>query len=125
LDDIEVEWCLKSRAIWLNKGDENTKFHAFAKCSTIKLMERGHLCLFFQGLGRTREKPLPTLFKAIKSQYCRHYKAGSSFPRFVDEEGIDLFGKLKPELKEMLHNFQKDKILARMGGLCRILFGVL
>jgi hypothetical protein len=32
LADKEATWRLKSRAIWLENGDENTKFfHAFAK----------------------------------------------------------------------------------------------
>jgi hypothetical protein len=32
LEAQEVEWNLKSRATWLDKGDDNTKlFHAYAK----------------------------------------------------------------------------------------------
>jgi hypothetical protein len=120
LDDKEVEWHLKSRAIWLDKGDENTKKnHAFAKgrkaINTIwKLQGQGDSpATSFEDLAHLGITHFKTLFKVDPRENITDIiKSVLYFPKFVDEDGNrDLFVEFtEGELKETIHSFQKDKI---------------
>jgi hypothetical protein len=70
LADKEATWRLKSRAIWLENGDENTKFfHAFAKgwkaANAIWSLkdQEDRPVISFKGLENLGKKHFQTLFK--------------------------------------------------------------
>lgn len=119
LDDHEDEWCLKSRAIWLAKGDENTKFfHTYAKGRKVsnilwKLKGQGDTFVSsFEGLVEMGKNHFQTLFKVdLRDSSADSIRLTLHFPRFVDEKGnIDIFIEFtEEELKETLHNLQKYK----------------
>jgi hypothetical protein len=69
--DKEESWRLKSRATWLESGDENTKlFQSFAKgrrcANTIWHLrdQGGNLETTFDGMSRLGKKHFQELFKA-------------------------------------------------------------
>jgi hypothetical protein len=115
LIDQEVAWRLKGRAIWLDKGDENTKkIQAYAKGrkdSNIiwKLKDQeGHEVSSFEGLSYMRNNHFPSLFKAEQRvNIVDIVHLALFFPRFVDEDGNrDLFVEVtEAELQETLHSF--------------------
>jgi hypothetical protein len=120
LDEKEVDWRLKSRAIWLDKGDENTKFfHAFVKgrkeINTIwKLQGQGDSpATSFEDLAQLGITHFKSLFKADpRESIADIIKSTLYFPSFVDEDvNKDLFVEVtEKELKETIQSFQKDKI---------------
>jgi hypothetical protein len=71
LDEKKSLWRLKSRAIWVTCGDENTKnFHSFAKgqkmTNTIRGLDQGdgQLVNTFYGIESLRISHFKSLFKA-------------------------------------------------------------
>jgi hypothetical protein len=70
LADKEATWRLKSRAVWLENGDENTKFfHAYAKgrkeANTIWSLkdQEDRPVTTFEGLANMGKNHFQTLFK--------------------------------------------------------------
>jgi hypothetical protein len=124
--DQEATWRLKSRAIWLENGDENTKFfHAFAKgrkvANTIWSLkdQEDRSVTSFEGLANMGKRHFQSLFKADgRENIADIIKMALYFPSFVDEEGNrDLFAEVtEAELKDTLQSFQKDKIQVQMDG---------
>jgi hypothetical protein len=117
--DQEATWRLKSRAIWLENGDENTKFfHAYAKgrkaANTIWSLkdQEGRSVTSFEGLANMGKIHFQSLFKADRRvNIVDIIRLDLYFPSFVNEEGNqDLFAEVtEVELKETLQSFQKDK----------------
>eukprot|EP00253_Pinus_taeda_P019311 PITA_19311 len=117
--DREEEWRLKSRAIWLRAGEENTNFfHNYAKGwkneNTIwKLKDLdGSEATSFEALssmGKTHFQNLfteqggITLAEVIRTTQC--------FPRFVEEEEAeDLIREVtKEEVESIVKSMAKDK----------------
>jgi hypothetical protein len=120
LKEKEESWRLKSIAIWLASGDENTKFfQAFAKgrrcANTIWHLrdQEGNLENSFEGMARLGKNHFQELFRAENQATIEEVvQMAQLFPRFVDEEDNRLLMEevLEEELKEVLHSFQKDKI---------------
>jgi hypothetical protein len=119
LADQEATQRLKSRAIWLSNGDENTKlFHAFSKgqkaTNTIWSLkdQEDILVTSFKGIENLGKRHFQTLFKEDRrANIVDIIKMALHFPRFVDEEGNrDLYAEVtETELKDTLQSFQKDK----------------
>ena len=92
MSDREEVWRLKSRAIWLSSGDENTKlFHAYAKGrkshNTIWEMndDRGHKASSFDELSSMGFNHFKSIFSAQQvSSIGEIIKIAGFFPRFVD-----------------------------------------
>jgi hypothetical protein len=120
LEAREAEWRLKSWAIWLDKGDDNTKFfQAYAKgrkmANTIWSLKdpEGRKISSFEGMGRIGKEYFQSLFKVDQRvSMVDIVRMDLFFPRFVGEdENKSLIEEVtEEELKEVLHNFQKDKI---------------
>jgi hypothetical protein len=119
LDEKEALWRQKIRAIWLGKGDENTKFfHAYAmgrKAMNIiwhlQDNQRAEIS-YFDGLANFGKTHFQSLFKAREgSNLVDIVRMALFFPRFVDDEdNRDLYAEVfEDELKWILHTFQKDK----------------
>jgi hypothetical protein len=87
-------WRLKSRAIWLSCGDENTKFfQAYAKgrklANTIWGLRKreGEVVTSFEGLASLGIEHFSDLFKAQEgSSIAEIVQVARLFPRFVEEE---------------------------------------
>ena len=114
----EEAWRLKSRAIWLECGDDNTKkFHAYAQgrkvANTIwSLQDEEGTHVAFEDKARCGVNHFQKLFKAPPQGSIEDViRLSQMFPRFVDEEeNRDLVKELtEEELKEVLGSFQKDK----------------
>jgi hypothetical protein len=94
LEEKEALWRLKSRAIWLSCGDENTKFfQAFSKgrkmANTIwGLRNRaGEVVSSFEGLAKLGTEHFSELFKVQEgSSIAEIVQVARLFPRFVEEE---------------------------------------
>jgi hypothetical protein len=110
LKEKEESWRLKSRAIWLASGDENTKFfQAFAKgrrnVNTIWQLKdlEGNLENTFEGMSRLGKKHFQNLFKAENQASIEEVvQMAQLFPRFVDEADNRLLMEevTEKELKE-------------------------
>jgi hypothetical protein len=110
---------LKSRAIWLKSGDENTKFfQAYAKgrkCSnTIWHLkdQDGNQENTFEGMSRIGKKYFQELFRAENQATIEEVvRMAQYFPRFAnDEDNRMLMEEVTiEELKEVMRSFQKDK----------------
>jgi hypothetical protein len=119
LKEKEETWRLKSRAIWLESGDENTKFfQAYAKgrknVNTIWHLkdQDGNLETSFEGMSLQGKNYFQNLFKADNQATIEEVvKVAQFFPRFVEEEENSFLMKeiTEKELLEVLHSFQKDK----------------
>ena len=115
----EETWRLKSRATWLECGDNNTKFlHAYARgrkaSNTIwsLLDDHGSLHDTFEGMASTGVEHFKSLFKALAQvSIAEVIRTAQLFPRFVEEDdNLSLMEEVtKGELKEVLQSFQKDK----------------
>ena len=115
----EEAWRLKSWAIWLECGDENTKFfHAYARGrraeNTIWCLRDGagleHFD--FDGKARCGVNHFENLFRApALASITEVIRVAQMFPRFAEEEENRRL--MRPvdeeELKEVLGSFQKDK----------------
>jgi hypothetical protein len=127
LKEKEESWRLKSRAIWLESGDENTKFfQAFAKgrknINTIWQLkdQAGNLETTFEGMSKLGKNYFQNLFKEETQVSIEEVvQVAQFFPRFVEEEDNRLLMEevTEKELLEVLHSFQKDKIPGQMDGL--------
>jgi len=119
LAEKEETWRLKSRAIWLKCGDENTKFfHAYARgrkaSNTIWNLkdEEGITHYNFEDKARCGVSHFQNLFRAPQqANIAEVIRVAQMFPRFVDEGGNRELMKAisEEELKEVLGSFQKDK----------------
>jgi hypothetical protein len=94
LKEKEETWRLKSRAIWLESGDENTKFfQAYAKgrknVNTIWHLkdQYGNLETSFEGMSLLGKNYFQNLFKVDNQATIEEVvKVAQFFPRFVEEE---------------------------------------
>ena len=112
-------WRLKSRAIWLQCGAENTKkFQAYAKgrkfSNSIWEMPsaEGEPVSNFDGLADMGVKYFGDLYSVQSgATIAEVIRVAQLFPRFVDEEeNRMLMGEVSmEELSGVLHSFQKDK----------------
>eukprot|EP00253_Pinus_taeda_P008946 PITA_08946 len=115
----EEEWRLKSRAIWLKAGDENTKFfHNYAKgrkiANTIwKLKDpEGRDVSSFEALSTMGKNHFKSLFSDPGGvSLAEIIRTAQSFPRFVErEEAEDLFQEVsKEEVESTIKSMAKDK----------------
>ena len=89
----EEAWRLKSRAIWLECGDDNTKkIHAYARgrkvANTIWSLqdEEGTSHVYFEEKARCGVNHFQHLFKApLQASIEEVIRLAQMFPRFVDE----------------------------------------
>jgi len=119
LKEKEETWRLKSRAIWLESGDENTKFfQAYAKgrkcVNTIWKLENqeGSMETSFEGMAKIGVSHFQNLFKASNVANIEEVvRMAQLFPSFVNEEDNQMLCAevSEEELKEALLSFQKDK----------------
>jgi len=119
LEEKEARWRLKSRAIWLKAGDENTKFfQAYAKgrrmINTIWELESvdGEQICTFEGLAAMGINHFESLFKAQEeSSIAEIVRVAGFFPRFVmEEDNRMLMGEIEEaELGRVLQSIQRDK----------------
>ena len=115
----EETWRLKSRAIWLMSGDDNSKFfHAYVKgrksANTIWSLrdDAGLEHTSFEDKARCGVAHFENLFKAPNhASIAEVIRMAQMFPRFVDEEGNRFLMRetSEEELKAVLQSFQKDK----------------
>jgi len=119
LQEKEETWRLKSRAVWLECGDENTKFfQAYAKgrkcANTIWKLEDpdGRVENSFEGMARIGVSHFQNLFKANTQATIEEVvRLAQMFPGFVNEEDNQKLNAevSEEELKETLSSFQKDR----------------
>eukprot|EP00253_Pinus_taeda_P002268 PITA_02268 len=117
--DKEEEWRLKSRAIWLKAGDENTKFfHNYVKgrknANTIwKLKDpEGREASSFEALSNMGKNHFKSLFSDPGGvSLAEIIRTAQYFPRFVEgEEAEDLFREVtKEEVESIIKSMAKDK----------------
>jgi hypothetical protein len=123
LEEKEALWRLKSRSIWLSCGDENTKFfQAYAKgrkmANTIWELKKGDgevetLLMASMGIEHFCD-----LFKVHEgSSIAEIVQVARLFPHFVEEEDNQslMAAVTEKELLEVIHYFQKGKILGPDG----------
>lgn len=125
LKDREELWRLKSRAIWLSSGDENTKFfHAYVKGRKVQNTiwelqdERGVKASSFEDLSAMGVRHFWKLFEAQEgTSIAEVIQLLRLFPRFVDQDGNDSLMKevSDSELLATLKSFQCDKSLGPDG----------
>ena len=112
-------WRLKSRATWLESGDENTKFfQAYAKgrkCTNAiwKLKYHdGKKEHTFEGMARIGKNFFQDLYKAEnKATIEEVIRVVQKFPGFTSEEDNKILMEqvTLEELKNVMNSFQKDK----------------
>ena len=117
--DKEETWRLKSRAIWLECGDENTNFfHSYARgrkaLNTIWSLEDrlGRSLETFEDMASLGVEHFQHLFQAPEgSQLVEIMHIAQVFPCFVGEEdNLSLMEEVtEEELKVALQSFQKDR----------------
>lgn len=122
---IEESICLRSRAIWLKAGDDNTRFfHNYAKCRKVQntiwnipLLEGG-VANSFNKLSHLGSSHFRNLYKQPPgSTIADIIKIVGHFPRFVNEEEAEvLYDLVTPgELESTLKWFKKEKSLGPDG----------
>ncbi len=110
----EESWRLKSRAIWLQAGDDNTKFFQnYAKgrknSNTIWEMKKanGELARSFEDLASLGVNYFKNLFKALEEvSIAKVIRVVQFFPRFIEEEGNDSI--MEPVSKEEVEDILKS-----------------
>eukprot|EP00253_Pinus_taeda_P030442 PITA_30442 len=117
--DKEEEWRLKSRAIWLKAGDENTKFfHNYAKgrknANTIwKLKDAdGKEHSSFEAVSNLGKSHFQSLFADPGgTSIAEIIRTAQAFPRFVEEEEAEnLYREVsKEEIENVIKSMPKDK----------------
>eukprot|EP01018_Ginkgo_biloba_P028285 Gb_00400 [translate_table: standard] len=115
----EVEWILKCRALWIEKGDENTIFfHNYAKyrkrVNSIWEMqkEEGETVRSFPDLAPMGVNHFKSIYKELeRANIAEILKLTSFFPSFLSEEDNELMMEevSKEELKTVIASFKKDK----------------
>ena len=115
LKEQEEVWRLKSRAIWLKSGDENTKkFQAYARgrkgANTIWELknEDGEKVTSFKNLADLGVNHFQNLYKALAgASLAEIIQIAQMFPRFVEEdENENLIEEVSmEELKEVILYF--------------------
>lgn len=115
----EETWRLKSRAIWLNAGDLNTKF--FHRYADSRRMHNAIWDLNDHGGRRIwgTDDLLGEATRHFHDYYCdpkntslaEQFKVIKEYPRmFNDEEGMDIFRDVTlQDVENTLHGFAKDK----------------
>ena len=121
----EDTWRLKSRATWLECGDDNTKFfRAYARgrkvVDTVRRLidDQGVSHDTFEGMDNTRVEQFKSLYKEpAQESIAEVIRVVELFPRFVEEEdNLALMEEVtEEELKGVLQSFQKDKSLGPYG----------
>eukprot|EP00253_Pinus_taeda_P033452 PITA_33452 len=117
--DKEEEWRLKSRAIWLKAGDENTSFfHNYSKgrksANTIWSLkdEEGRQISTFSGLSSLGQRHFQRLFSDPgEATIGEVIRTAQCFPRFVEEgEAEELSIPIsKEEVEAAMKIMAKDK----------------
>eukprot|EP00253_Pinus_taeda_P025512 PITA_25512 len=115
----EEEWRIKSRAIWLKAGDENTRFfHNFAKgrksANTIWRLkdEEGRDVSSFHELSGLGKRHFQNIFTDQREATITEvFKTVQSFPRFVEEDEAEdlLIPVTKEEVEVAMKLMGKDK----------------
>eukprot|EP00253_Pinus_taeda_P010845 PITA_10845 len=115
----EEEWRIKSRAIWLKYGDENTRFfHNFAKgrksANTIWRLKdvEGREVSSFPELSGLGKRHFQNIFADQgEATIAEVFSTVQSFPRFIEEdEAEDLtIPVTKEEIEEAMKLMGKDK----------------
>lgn len=117
----EENWCLRSRTIWIQSGDDNTKFHhQFANgqwaINTIWNLEDdfGHQVHSFNHLATLGNTHFNRLYKAPQdATLAEIIRVVGFFPKFVNQEDVE--NLVSPitmgELEGTLKWFKKDKSL--------------
>ena len=110
---------LKSRAIWMECGDDNTKyFQAFAKGwkqqNTIWELknENNETVNTFENLADTGKKYFENIFKeGQQTTIAEVIRISQYFPESISEEdNMELMEEVsEEEVKATLHSFQKEK----------------
>lgn len=123
--DKEEEWRLKSRAIWLKGGDENTKFfHNYAKgrksANTIWKMRGldGREVSSFEAISSLGKNHFQALFTAPGGiSLAEIIRTTQAFPRFVEEDDAELLFKAvdKEEVEWIIKAMPRDKSLGPDG----------
>jgi hypothetical protein len=121
----EKEWRLKSRALWLQVGDENTKFfHRYANCrkniNSVWKIDKGDgtWATNFKDMAFEGVNHFSSLFKEDTHATIEEViRLSNSFPSFINEEDNQALIKEvgKEELYQTLLSFQKDKSLGPDG----------
>ena len=111
-------WRLKSRAIWLECGDDNTKsFHDYARGRKASnsfwsfMDEHGATQSSFDEKDKIGVAHFENLFKASpQASIVEFIRVAQLVPKFVEEEyNLSLMEEVEEELKVARHSFQKDK----------------
>jgi hypothetical protein len=121
LEMEESTWRLRSRAIWIEKGDKNTKFfHKFAsqrRCQNtiwdIVDDEGNATNLQKNDIKEIAYKHFKSQFSAIEAEdTCNQIKVLKDVPRFFNDAESDEIGKpvTLEEVKEIVSRMPKDKI---------------
>eukprot|EP00253_Pinus_taeda_P001568 PITA_01568 len=115
----EEEWRLKSRAIWLKAGEENTSFfHNYAKgrksANTIwqLLTEEGREAKTFEALSSLGVNHFKSLFKDNgEITIAEVIQTAQSFHRYVEEEEADSLMEpvSKEEVEGVIKSMAKEK----------------
>eukprot|EP00253_Pinus_taeda_P002838 PITA_02838 len=121
----EEEWRLKSRAIWLKSGNENTGFfHNFAKgrksANTIWSLkdEEGRVVRTFSDLSGLGQRHFQRIFSDTgEATIAEVIRTAQCFPRFVKEDEADELSipVSKEEVEAAMKNMAKDKSPSRDG----------
>eukprot|EP00253_Pinus_taeda_P022728 PITA_22728 len=116
----EEEWRLKSRAIWLKAGDENTRFfHNYAKgrksTNTIWSLkdEEGRVVKSFSDLSSLGQRHFQRIFSdSGEATIAEVMRTTQCFPRFIEEvEAEDLSAPIsKEEVEAAMKSMGKEKI---------------
>eukprot|EP00253_Pinus_taeda_P010674 PITA_10674 len=115
----EEEWRLKSRAIWLKSGDENTSFfHNFAKGrkseNTIWSLkdEEGRVVKTFSDLSGLGQRHFQRIFSdSGEATIAEVMRTAQCFPRFIKEDEADELSipVSMEEVEATMKNMAKDK----------------
>lgn len=110
---------MRSRAIWLKKGDDNTKFyHKFVNgCKAINTIwklarEQGELVNTFPRLAVMATSHFRNIYKTPpNATLAEIMRTAQLFPRFVDqEEALELEKEVSVgEMESSLKWFRRDK----------------
>eukprot|EP00253_Pinus_taeda_P028429 PITA_28429 len=121
----EEEWRLKSRAIWLKLGDENTSFfHNYAKgrksANTIWSLkdEEGRVVKTFTDLSGLGLRHFQRIFSdSGEATITEVMRIAQCFPRFIEEDEADELSTpvSKEEVEAAMKNMGKEKSLGPDG----------